>query len=161
MPQVRRLAPIVLELGQYLHALGHSAAIAYGVDTLRLDQGKYEPYLGHRRLRALGSGSDPARLVGAYSLALAGASATLNGLHPGIVILDEPLQQNPDTEHKKLFLDFLSKSLAKKSTFQTLIFTFLNESEVQKLRDSGTTVITVEGHLLGPVPEQPNGEAPN
>ena len=80
LPQVRRLAPIVLELGQYLHALGHSAAIAYGVDTLRLDQGKYEPYLGHRRLRALGSGSDPARLVGAYSLALAGASATLNGL---------------------------------------------------------------------------------
>ena len=157
----RRTSVFNRTLGQYLRALGHSAAIAYGVDTLRLDQGKYEPYLGHRRLRALGSGSDPARLVGAYSLALAGASATLNGLHPGIVILDEPLQQNPDTEHKKLFLDFLSKGLAKESAFQTLVFTFLNESEVQKLRDSGTTVITVEGHLLGPVPEQPNGEAPN
>ena len=148
-------------LGQYLRALGHSAAITYGVDSLRLDQGRYEPYLGHRRLRALGSGSDPARLVGAYSLALAGASAELEGLHPGIVILDEPLQQNPDTEHKKLFLDFLSNSLAKESAFQTLVFTFLDESEAQKLRDSGTTVITVEGQLLGPVPEQPNPEAAN
>ena len=62
--------------------------------------------------------------------------------------------------HRKLFLDFLSKSLAKESAFQTLVFTFLNESEVQKLRDSGTSVITVEGHLLGPVPELPNGKAP-
>ena len=73
-------------LGQYLLALGHSAAVSRGVDTLRIDQGQYEPYLGYRRLRALGSGSDPARLVGAYSLALASASATLNGLHPGVVI---------------------------------------------------------------------------
>ena len=157
----RRTSVFTRAFGQYLRALGHSAAIAYGVDTLRLDQGKYEPYLGHRRLRALGSGSDPARLVGAYSLALAGASATLNGLHPGIVILDEPLQQNPDTVHRKLFLDFLSKSHAKESAFQTLVFTFLNESEVEKLRDNGASVITVEGHLLGPVPEPPNGKAPN
>ena len=157
----RRTSVFTRALGQYLRALGHSAAIAYGVDTLRLDQGKYEPYLGHRRLRALGSGSDPARLVGAYSLALAGASATLNGLHPGIVILDEPLQQNPDTVHRKLFLDFLSKNHATESAFQTLVFTFLNESEVEKLRDNGTSVITVEGHLLGPVPELPNGKAPN
>ena len=157
----RRISVFNHALGQYLLALGHSAAVDHGVDNLRLDKGQYEPYLGHRRLRALGSGSDPARLVGAYSLALAAASATLNGLHPGIVILDEPLQQNPDTEHVKLFLDFLSKSLAKESTFQTLVFTFLNESQVQKLRDSGTTVTTVEGHLLGPVPESPNRETPN
>ena len=148
-------------LGQYLLALGHSAAVNRGVDTLRMDQGQYEPYLGHRRLRALGSGSDPARLVGAYSLALAAASAMLNGLHPGVVILDEPLQQNPDTTHIALFLDFLSKSLAKEANFQTLVFTFLNESQVQKLRDSGTAVVTLEGHLLGPVPKPPDAEAPS
>jgi hypothetical protein len=148
-------------LGQYLLALGHSAAVNRGVDTLRMDQGQYEPYLAHRRLRALGSGSDPARLVAAYSLALAAASATLNGLHPGVVILDEPLQQNPDTTHIALFLDFLSKSLAKEANFQTLVFTFLNESQVQKLRENGTAVVTLEGHLLGPVPEAPDAQAPS
>jgi hypothetical protein len=145
----------------FSNALGHSAATNRGVDTLRMDQGQYEPYLGYRRLRALGSGSDPARLVGAYSLALAASSATLNGLHPGVVILDEPLQQNPDTTHVALFLDFLSKSLAKEANFQTLVFTFLNESQVQKLRDSGTAVVTLEGHLLGPVPKAPEAEAPS
>jgi hypothetical protein len=147
-------------LGQYLLALGHSAAVSRGVDTLRIDQGQYEPYLGHRRLRALGSGSDPARLVGAYTLALAAASATLNGLHPGVIILDEPLQQNPDTKHIALFLDFLSKNLAKEANFQTLVFTFLNESQVQRLRDSGTAVVTLEGRLLGPVPKAQDLEAP-
>jgi hypothetical protein len=94
-------------------------------------------------------------------LALAAASATLNGLHPGVVILDEPLQQNPDTKHVTLFLDFLSKSLAKEAKFQTLVFTFLNESQVKKLRDSGTAVLTVDGYLLGAVPKTPNAEAPN
>ena len=147
--------------GQYLLALGHSGTVSRGVDTLRMDHGQYEPYLGHRRLRALGSGSDPARLVGAYSLALAAASAKLNGLHPGVVILDEPLQQNPDTKHIALFLDFLSKSLAKEANFQTLIFTFLNENEVQELRESGTAVVTLEGHLLSPVPKAPDAVAPS
>ena len=135
-------------LGQYLLALGHSAAVNRGVDTLRIDQGQYEPYLGVRRLRALGSGSDPARLVAAYTLALAAASTELKGLHPGVVILDEPLQQNPDTDHIALFLDFLSKNLAKQGDFQTLVFTFLNDTQVQKLRDSGTNVLTPEGRLL-------------
>ena len=73
----------------------------------------------------------------------------------------EPLQQNPDTTHIALFLDFLSKSLAKEANFQTLVFTFLNESQVQKLRDSGTAVVTLEGRLLGPVPKAPDAEAPS
>ena len=145
-------------LGQYLLALGHSAVVNRGVEELRMDQGQYEPYLGYRRLRALGSGSDPARLVAAYSLALAAASVMLNGLHPGVVILDEPLQQNPDSIHIALFLDFLSKSLAKEANFQTLVFTFLNESQVQKLRESGTAVITLEGHLLRQIPKTPSTE---
>jgi hypothetical protein len=150
-----RLSVFTRALGQYLVALGHSAAVDRGVDGLRLDPAQYEPYLAHRRLRALGSGSDPARLVAAYALALAAASEALGGLHPGVVILDEPLQQNPDTAHIKLFLDFLSKDLAKEAKFQTLVFTFLNEDQVEKLRSSGTTVITVDGHLLGPVPIEP------
>ena len=157
-----RLSVFTEALGQYLIALGHNAAVDRGVADLRLDAGQYEPYLGHRRLRSLGSGSDPARLVAAYTLALAAASESLHGLHPGFVILDEPLQQNPDTHHIKLFLDFLSKDLAKDAKFQTLVFTFLNDDQVKRLRDGGTTVITVEGHLLGPVPppepEQPEAE---
>jgi DNA repair exonuclease SbcCD ATPase subunit len=96
-----RLAIFKQALGQYLIALGHGGAENRGVDTLRLDEAQYEPYIGYRRLRALGSGSDPARLVAAYALALAAASASLNGLHPGMVILDERYSRIPtqNTEH--------------------------------------------------------------
>jgi hypothetical protein len=156
-----RKAVFIKALGDYLLALGHSAAVSRGVDTLRFEEGQYEPYLGYRRLRALGSGSDPARLVAAYSLALAAASTTLHGLHPGVVILDEPLQQNPDTKHVKLFLDFLSRSIAKEASFQTIVFTFLNESQVQELRGNGTTVVTLDGHLLGLVDGKPASDLPN
>lgn len=143
-----RIVGFTKMLGKYLQALGHSGAIERGIEQLRLDAGQYEPYLGHRRLRALGSGSDPARLVGAYTLALAAASVALKGLHPGVVILDEPLQQNPDDQHLALFLEFLSQDLAKNAKFQTLIFTYLSAEEVKTLRDKSTQVITVEGHLL-------------
>jgi hypothetical protein len=91
-------------------------------------------------------------LVAAYTLALAAASEALGGLHPGVVVLDEPLQQNPDTRHVELFLNFLSQDLAKNAKFQTLVFTFLAEEDVQKLRSEGISVITVDGHLLGPIP---------
>ncbi len=148
----RRVSVFTGALGEYLLALGHSAALDKGVGTLRLDQGQYEPYLGSRRLRTLGSGSDPARLVGAYTLALAAASETLHGLHPGLVILDEPLQQNPDDTHVELLLNFLSKSLAKEAKFQTLVFTFLSDTEVSKLREGGTKVLAVGWNLLAPVP---------
>jgi hypothetical protein len=97
-------------------------------------------------------------LVTAYTLALAAAGVTLTGLHPGVVMLDEPLQQNPDTRHLELFLAFLSQNLAKNAKFQTLVFTFLNDEEVQRPRDGGTTVITVDGHLLGPLPPPPPTE---
>lgn len=148
-------------LGQYLIALGHSGALSTGVTALRFEDGQYEPYLGQRRVRSLGSGSDPARLVAAYTLALAAAGRVLQGaLHPGVVILDEPLQQNPDEHHHRLFLDFLQKSLAKDATFQTLVFTFLREPEVEELVQAGAPLINVDWHflefdVLPPPPEAP------
>lgn len=147
----RRTSTFRNALGQYLVALGHSAAVNRGVESLRFDFGQYEPFLDLRRLRALGSGSDPARLIGAYSLALAAASADLPGLHPGFVILDEPLQQNPDTHHIDLFLNFLSGKIAKEAKFQTLVFTFLTDAQRAALRLHGVNVIALEGHFLAPI----------
>ena len=99
------------------------------------------------------SASDQSRLVAAYSLALAAASQGIGGLHPGVVILDEPLQQNPDPLHRELFIAFLSQELARNAKFQTLIFTSLREDEIESLRGQGTNVLTPEGdHFLKLVP---------
>ena len=135
-------------LRKYLAALGHSAVKPDNQALLVLDE-QYVPYLSNRRLRSLGSASDQCRLVAAYTLALAAASREIGGLHPGVVILDEPLQQNPDPQHRELFLSFLSQELARQAEFQTVIFTSLRDDEIDRLRGQGTSVLTPEGeHFL-------------
>lgn len=144
----RRRAAFVDALRRYVVALGHSAVGSGSAANLHLDE-QYIPYLQTRRLRSLGSASDQCRLVAAYCLALAAASHRVSGLHPGFVILDEPLQQNPDEQHRKLFLAFLSKELARQATFQTVILTWLRPHEINILRQQGTQVVTPEGdHFL-------------
>ncbi len=141
-------------LRRYLIALGHSAVKPDNAATLQLDE-QYTPELNSRRLRSLGSASDQSRLVAAYSLALAAASEQVSGFHPGVVILDEPLQQNPDEIHRELFLAFLSQELARDARFQTIIFTWLNADEISRLRQQGTNVITPEGdHFLRLLPPE-------
>ncbi|MBZ5613240.1 MAG: hypothetical protein LAO23_04455 [Acidobacteriia bacterium] len=149
-----RLEIFLRHLQEYLVALGHSALLASNPAPLHLDE-RYTPYLGTRRLRSLGSASDQSRLVAAYCLALAASSKEVTGFHPGIVVLDEPLQQNPDDPHRDLFNTFLSDQLARQSGFQTVVFTFLRDAEIAGLRKQGTKVITPEGkHFLKIVPPQ-------
>jgi hypothetical protein len=132
---------------------------AHNAHTLSMDD-EYIPFVEGRRLRALGSASDQSRLVAAYSLALAAASQQMGGMHPGFVVLDEPLQQNPDDKHKKLFLTFLEKQLAQQSKFQTLIFTWLSDKEIGNLRKQNTVVITPLGqHFLQLKPKKPEAPA--
>ena len=78
----------------------------------------------------------------AYALALADAGTRPTGLHPGLVLLDEPLQQNPDPKHRTRFMQFLSKDLARTASFQTVIFTSLRTDEVTRLRKDGVSVQT-------------------
>lgn len=93
----------------------------------------------------MGSASDQPRLVAAYGLALAATARQVGGKHPGFVIMEEPLQQNPDKHHRDLFPDFLTKELAQKSKFQTLVFTWLGDPEIAKWRKQGTMVLTPSG----------------
>jgi hypothetical protein len=105
-----------------LRALGHGALRDASQTDLTLDD-QYTPYLDQRRLRSIGSASDQARLIAAYSVALALASEELRGFHPGFVLLDEPLQQNPDDPHRELFLQFIRSGLPQHKQSQVLVFT--------------------------------------
>jgi hypothetical protein len=135
-----------------LRALGHSALTNESQTDLRLDE-QYLPYLGPRRLRSLGSASDHPRLVAAYVLALAEASRSLLGLHPGFVVLDEPLQQNPDAQHREFFVSFLQSAAAKQLRYQTIVFTSLRDEEISRLKAAGVRVLTPPGeHFLSANP---------
>lgn len=151
----RRRARLQEALARYLRELGHNAISSDNIGTLRLDE-EYVPYLGARRLHSLGSASDQSRLIAAYSLALADASRTLGGFHPGFVVLDEPLQQNPDDEHRELLFSSLTGDLAAVA-FQLVIFTWLPQSDIDRLKTAGIHVITPPGrHFLSlrPAPGQ-------
>ena len=140
-----RLRSFRLALQKYLVELGHSAIVGGNVEEVRLGD-DYVPYVGHRPVRSLGSASDRPRVVAAYTMALAASSRTVGGLHPGVVVMDEPLQQNPDEAHRSLFAECLkSEALTRKSEFQTIIFTSLRASEVEDLRAHGTNIVTPRG----------------
>ena len=58
-----------------------------------------------------------------------------------------------DPEHRKLFLAFLSKQLAREAKFQTIVFTSLRNDEIDGLRRQGTSVLSPDGrHLLRLMP---------
>jgi hypothetical protein len=147
----QRIRAFTAALFIYLKAFGHTALLSPNHGELRLDDPRdpYVPYLDGRRLRSAGSASDHPRLVAAYSLALAVASEEIAGLHPGFVLLDEPLQQNPDPLHRKLFLDFLCSGLPHRTQVQTIIFTALLPDELSRLKLTSTRVIEPQGgHFL-------------
>jgi hypothetical protein len=144
-------------LRKYLVELRHSEIAEGTAALLTLDE-QYVPYFDNRRLRSLGSASDHSRLTTAYALALAATGTKPTGLHPGVVILDEPLQQNPDPAHRSRFVQFLSRELARTAAFQTIIFTSLTGEEVARLRKQGVNVQTPAGKKwlkLVPPPEPP------
>jgi len=158
----RRLKEFTRRLLELLTALGHSAILSQPEPDLHLDD-HYIPYLGPRRLRSLGSASDHSRLVAAYVLALAVALEAEGGLHPGFVVLDEPLQQNPDETHRNLFIEFLTSDTARALRVQTIVFTWLHAPELVRLRAKGVNLITPESdHFLQlvPAPKTPT-EVPN
>jgi hypothetical protein len=69
-------------------------------------------------------------------------------MHPGFVVLDEPLQQNPDEEHRELLFSSLTRDLASVE-FQSVIFTWLPKVDIDRLRAAGIHVITpTEKHFL-------------
>ena len=154
-----RLAAFTVALRDHLVALGHSEVSEENKTQVSISD-QYVPLLNGRKLRFLGSASDPSRLVAAYSLALASASVTVHGLHPGIVVLDEPLQQNPDDPHRELFLEFLDQQLAKQDDFQTVIVTYLRGHELDQAEATGVRIIKPESRYFLQLvpPELSNGE---
>lgn len=121
-------------LGQTLWSLRHNAVQREDLGAIELDS-RYNPILRHRNLQILGSASDRARLILAYVWALASVATR----HPGVLILDEPVQQNPDRLHIEHLVEFLiaNKNLA---AFQAIVITYLPDDVINRLRAAGVGV---------------------
>ncbi len=136
---VMRRETFLEALRNHLLVLGHHGVSKENADRIALDE-IYTPYLDGRRLRSIGSASDHARLVMAHALSIAETSEMVAGHHPGFVVFDEPLQQNPDKIHRDLFVRFLEELSGEPLPYNVLIFTSLLASEVARLRTVGVNV---------------------
>lgn len=126
-----RLDKFLALLRKLLVDVGHGALKHREASEIHVDD-TYYPCINSRKLNSLGSASDTARLILSYVLALAEVGSE-GGHHPGFVILDEPIQQNPDANHRKLLIDFLSAGLPVLKS-QVLLFTHLHSREIAQLR---------------------------
>lgn len=95
----------------------------------------YNPCIRSHQVERIGSASDRARLVLAYVLALLRVSVR-GGHHPGFVVLDEPLQQNPDPLHRGMAVELLQKRWPRK----TDRFLYLRTCNLSNLSDCGPLV---------------------
>lgn len=144
-----RIQAFVDELRAFLVDVGHGALANRNADTIYLDN-NYNPCINSRQLTQLGSASDPARLVLAYVLALL-KTAIERGHHPGFVVLDEPLQQNPDKNHRELVVNLLSKKWPEPDG-QVLVFTHVLPQESRRLRELGAPLRELtERRFLKPI----------
>ncbi|WP_375758674.1 AAA family ATPase [Corallococcus exercitus] len=125
--------------------LGYAKLSKASVKAVRLDE-HYTPYLEHRRLRSIGSGSDRARLISAFSVALWQTSLNNGGHHPGLLLWDEPLQQNPDDIHRVNFCEALLRLSRKVKLGQLLIITHLRKEEMERLNKSGINLTALPAH---------------
>jgi hypothetical protein len=129
--ETERLDKFMGKFREYLVALEHEGLSSRDVREVHLDV-NYLPILGHRPLSMLGSASDRARMIMAYVTALVNQATLDNGHHPGFVVLDEPLQQNPDAKHREHALQMLIKH-GNAIKGQVLTFTNLKEEELHYL----------------------------
>jgi predicted nucleic acid-binding Zn-ribbon protein len=79
------------------------------VSELKISQGNYEPEIAGLNLGADVAASDLIRLQWAYLLGLLEIGTQLSGNHPGLLIMDEPLQQSVEEEDFLAMLDHASK----------------------------------------------------
>jgi DNA repair exonuclease SbcCD ATPase subunit len=138
-----RLGEFIALFRQYLLDLGHGELNETRINDVHVSN-EYVPYFRDRRLRSLGSASDRARLVLAYALAQLGVS---HGHHPGFVFLDEPLQQNPDEEHRQAFRQFLSRDWQTLGG-QVILITSLNKIDESYLQSQGVPFRVLPGDRL-------------
>lgn len=143
------------QLHSFLVGFGHSEVLSDDHRITVLQSDGYAPYVDAKKLRSLGSASDAARLVTAYTLALAQTGLQFRGNHPGFVLLDEPLQQNPDPEHREKFVSAI-RAMASIITGQLIIFTSLQPREIERLKAPNIHLEVRSGdYLLTAAPQPP------
>jgi len=130
-------------LVKHLVEIGHGALRGVSHQHVQLDD-SYLPTFDDRHLSHAGSASDRARLVFAFSLALHQVSRRFGRWHPGVLLMDEPLQQNPDEAHRRGFVDLIAQAWPTIEE-QVILITSFEEHEVTALAKRGVDVHVVDG----------------
>jgi hypothetical protein len=114
------------------------------IDEITLDESGKPAHAGYD-IAFQGSASDVVRLQWAYLVSLMAVSAQYGGNHPGVLLLDEPRQQEVDTADLRTFL----QSVARLSSGQVIVATSEPAAPLRSWVDGESAlVIPVDGPLL-------------
>jgi hypothetical protein len=124
---------------QNLRAVG---VTSFPVDEVVLPVTGKPGVVGYDDVGFQASASDVIRLRWSYALALMRVSQTIGGPHPGVLIMDEPRQQEVES-----FSEFLA--LAARQSGQIILMTSEPVSVIERaVGDTGVQIIPLDGLLL-------------
>ncbi|PIC84946.1 hypothetical protein CSV72_16195 [Sporosarcina sp. P20a] len=89
---------------------------------------KYTPVVSGFDIKFGSSASDNIRLIWSYIIAIYKTSQQYHGNHPGLIIFDEPGQQQMDEKSQRQLFEVLSKA-----NIQTIIGTSLKPEEIKEM----------------------------
>lgn len=122
-----------------LKTFGYSST---NVESINLSEERYAPVSDGFHLMYDSAGSDFIRAVWAYLISLY-MTAKGKGNHPGILIFDEPFQQQVSESARVEFINVL-RSMGG----QTIIATSLQKDEMEKLLNDETNLITINNTFI-------------
>ncbi len=122
---------------------------SYNTDEVTIDWSSYQPVHGDLPL-GLVSASDTVRLVWSYLLGLSFVSqdAQFETNHPGLLVIDEPRQQNVKIENYDEFLKHAAKAAEQG---HQIIVASSQLTDIESLRKQGAHVKEFQGRILRPL----------
>ncbi|WP_262177386.1 hypothetical protein [Saccharococcus sp. Marseille-Q5394] len=97
-------------------------------EDIMISYDKYTPVVSGFDIKFDSSASDNIRLIWSYVIAIYKTSQQLHGNHPGLIVFDEPGQQQMDEKSQRQLFEVLSKT-----KMQSIIGTSLKPEEIKEM----------------------------
>ncbi|MEB2589401.1 hypothetical protein SOP87_27465 [Bacillus cereus] len=113
---------------EFLALLNTFSFSSINTDEITISHDKYTPIVSGFDIKFDSSASDTIRLIWSYVIAIYKTSQQFSGNHPGLMVFDEPGQQQMAVKSQKQLFEVLSKTKS-----QSIIGTSLEPEEIKEM----------------------------
>jgi hypothetical protein len=133
---------------EFLSLLKGFSFSSINTNEISISQDKYTPIVSGFDIKFDSSASDNIRLIWSYVIAINKTSLKFSGNHPGLIVFDEPGQQQMAVNSQKQLFEVLSKTNG-----QAIVGTSLEPDEIKEMTKNLTlNVIDLgEDYIIKPL----------